>query len=261
MRRLFPAPGGTDASPDDAALDDAALDDAALDEAALVEAYRLPSGFSLRVNFIASLDGAISVGGRSEGLGSPGDQRVFRVLRALADAVLVGHGTATAEGYGPMTADSAVGRLRASLGRPETAPVVIVSRRASLEPGSRLVTGAVSPTVLVTCEAADAGRRAALTAAGATVLVCGQDDVDLPLALDRLAALGHEHVLCEGGPQLLHTAVTAGVVDELDLSIAPALVGGERRLLPEGLHRTARLDLRQVLEEDGVLFTRYAIDR
>ena len=250
MRRLFPQ--GTD---------DAALDDGALDDAALIEAYRPPAGRSLRVNFVVSLDGAVTVDGRSGPLGSPGDRRIFTVLRALADAVLVGHGTAVAEGYRPMTADSAVGRLRASLGRPATAPVVLVSRHASLDPGSRLVTGAVSPTLLVTCAAADAGRRAALAAAGVTVLVCGDEDVDLPLALDRLAGLGHEQVLCEGGPQLLRAALTAGVVDELDLSIAPALVGGETRLLGAALPTPARLHLRQVLEEDGLLFTRYGVGR
>jgi riboflavin biosynthesis pyrimidine reductase len=234
-------------------------DPAELDDAGLAEAYRMPEGRSLRVNFVASPDGATTVGGRSEGLGSPGDQRVFRVLRALADAVLVGHGTAAAEGYRPITADSPVGRLRTALGRPATAPIAVVSRRASLDPGSDLVARAVSPTVLVTCAAADPDRRAVLSAAGATVLVCGEDDVDLPEALDRLAGLGHEQVLCEGGPQLLRAALTAGVVDELDLSIAPALVGGETRLLDTALPQWLRLDLRQVLEEDGMLFTRYGV--
>jgi riboflavin biosynthesis pyrimidine reductase len=234
-------------------------DGAALDEAALVEAYRLPQGRSLRVNFVASLDGAITVGGVSEGLGSPGDKRVFQALRALADVVLVGHGTAAAEGYRPIGAGSPVGRLRASIGRPPTAPVAVVSRRASLDPGGRLVTDAVSPTILVTCADADAGRREALVAAGAIVLVCGQDDVDLPLALDRLAELGHEQVLCEGGPQLLHAALSAGVIDEVDLSIAPALVGGETRLLPAALPYARRLELRQLLEEDGTLFARYDV--
>lgn len=239
MRRLLPEP--------------AELDDG------LVEAYRLPPGRSLRVNFVASLDGAVTVDGRSEGLGSPGDKRIFRLLRALSDAVLVGHGTASAEGYRPITADSTVGRLRAGLGRPATAPVVVVSRRASLAPDDRLVHGAVSPTVLVTCEAADRDRRDALAAAGVHVLVCGDDDVDLPLALDRLADRGLEQLLSEGGPGLLHSALTAGVVDELDLTVAPALVGDEARLLGGALARPARLELRQVLEEDGVLFTRYAV--
>jgi riboflavin biosynthesis pyrimidine reductase len=236
-------------------------DPAELDDAGLIGAYRLPPGRSLRANFVASLDGATTVGGVSAGLGSPGDRRVFRVLRALADVVLVGHGTASAEGYRPIAADSPVGRLRASIGRPPTAPIAVVSRRASLDPDGGLVTGAVSPTILVTCQAADPGRRAVLVAAGVTVLVCGEDDVDLPLALDGLAELGHEQVLCEGGPSLLRAALTAGVVDELDLSIAPALVGGETRLLGDpGLPGVVRLHLRQLLEEDGTLFTRYAVE-
>src|SRR4051812_1103763 len=132
MRRLLPEP-------------------ADLDEAALVDAYRVPEGRHLRVNFVASLDGAVTLHGRSGGLGSAGDRRIFNLLRALTDVVLVGHGTASAEGYGPMTADSPVGRLRTSLGRPATASIAVVSQRASLDPAGRLVTGAVSPTILVTC--------------------------------------------------------------------------------------------------------------
>jgi riboflavin biosynthesis pyrimidine reductase len=242
VRRLLPAP-------------------AELDDDGLADAYLLPPGRSMRVNFVVSLDGAVTVAGRSEGLGSPGDRRVFRVLRALADVVLVGHGTAAAEGYRAMAADSPVGRLRSALGREATAPIAVVSRRASLDPAGGLVTDAVSATILITCGAADPDRRAALTAAGVTVLVCGDDDVDLRLALDRLAELGHEQVLCEGGPTLFRDALRAGVVDELDLSIAPALVGGETGLLHAALPEAVRLELRQVLEEDGVLFTRYAIDR
>jgi riboflavin biosynthesis pyrimidine reductase len=234
-------------------------DPAELDDADLIDAYKLPPGRHLRVNFVTSLDGSVTVDGRSAGLGSPGDRRIFQVLRALADVVLVGHGTAAAEGYGPITGDSAVGRLRASIGRPPTASIAVVSKRASLDPTSGLVTGAVSPTILVTCASADAGRREALAAAGVTVLVCGDDQVDLPLALDRLAELGSDQVLCEGGPTLFRDALTAGVVDELDLSIAPALVGSGHRLL-ELLPDVVRLDPRQVLEEGGVLFTRYGVD-
>jgi 5-amino-6-(5-phosphoribosylamino)uracil reductase len=233
-------------------------DPAELDDAGLIEAYRVPDGRHLRVNFIASLDGAVTVDGRSGALGSPGDRRIFQVLRALADVVLVGHGTAATEGYRPISAESAVGRLRTSLGRPATAPIAVVSKRASLDPASGLVSGAASPTILVTCAASDMARREALEAAGVAVLVCGDDEVDLALALDRLADLGHEHVLCEGGPTLFRDALTAGVVDELDLSIAPALVGQQHRLV-EALDEVVRLDLHQVLEEDGVLFTRYGV--
>lgn len=234
-------------------------DPAELDEDGLVEAYRCPAGRWLRMDFIASLDGAVTVGGLSEGLGSRGDRRVFRVLRALSDVVLVAHGTAAAEGYRPVLPGSAVGRLRESLGRPATAPIAVVTRRASLDPAAGLVTDAVSPTIVVTCGAADPDRRAALAAAGAEVLVCGDEDVDLPAALEALAGRGLEQVTCEGGPQLLRTALDAGVVDELDLSVSPALVGGETRLLDAALAGPARLALRQLLEEDGMLFARYAV--
>ncbi|SEO41426.1 dihydrofolate reductase family protein [Trujillonella endophytica] len=245
MRRLLPVPDpGSDTASDLAS------------DAALADAYRLPAGRAMRVNFVGSLDGAIAIEGRSGGLGSPGDKRVFRTLRALADVVLVGAGTATAEGYRPVAADSAVGALRTALGRPATAPIAVVSRQVSLAPGDRL---AVDSTFLVTCAASDAGRRAALADVGVTVLVCGEDEVDLPLALDRLAERGLEQVLCEGGPALFAAALAAGCVDELDLTIAPALVGGESRLLPWALAEPARPRLTQLLESDGVLFTRYAL--
>jgi riboflavin biosynthesis pyrimidine reductase len=238
VRRLLPSPGDVP------------------DEAALAEAYRLPPGRALRANFVASLDGSITVDGRSAGLGSPGDQRVFDLLRALSDVVLVGHGTASAEGYGPIRPDSRVGRLRDRLGRPPTAPIAVVSRRASLAPGDRL---AVAPTILVTCAAADPDRRAALADAGVTVLVCGGDDVDLAAALDALADRGLEQVTCEGGPQLLRSALSAGLVDELDLSVAPMLVGASQRLLDAVLPTAVRTELRQLLEEDGMLFARHAV--
>jgi riboflavin biosynthesis pyrimidine reductase len=66
-------------------------------------------------------------------------------------------------------------------------------------------------------------------------------------------------VTCEGGPQLLSAALTAGVVDELDLTIAPALVGSPQRLLDAALTSPVDLELRQLLQEDGVLFARYSV--
>jgi riboflavin-specific deaminase-like protein len=240
VRRLLPTPG------------------AELDDVALEEAYAAPDGRFVRVNFVASLDGAITVAGRSRGLQSPGDLRVFQLLRALADVVLVGQGTAAAEGYGPVLADSPVGRLRARLGRPPTAPIAVVSRRASLDPDGDLAREGRSRTLLVTCAAADAERRTALARAGVEVLVCGEDDVDLPAALDALAGRGLAQVTCEGGPGLFSSALTAGVVDELDLTVSPALVGDAPRLVG-ALPEVVRPRLTGLLEEDGVLFARYAV--
>jgi 5-amino-6-(5-phosphoribosylamino)uracil reductase len=243
VRRLLPDPGDLD------------------DDASLAAAYAPPAGRFLRVNFIASLDGATTVGGRRRGLQAPGDLRVFRVLRALPDVVLVGAGTATAEKYGPISDDSGVGRIRLELGRPATAPIAVVSRRASLDPRGPLA-GAQSRTIVITCAAADEARRAALAEAGVDVWLCGDDDVDLPAALQRLVDAGLPHITCEGGPTLLRSLLAEQLVDELDLSISPARVGGEVRLVGDApLPDVVRLELTQLLEQDGMLFTRYAVRR
>ena len=216
----------------------------------------------VRVNFVASLDGAITVGGRSAGLGSPADKRIFDLLRALADVVLVGHGTASAEGYGPITAGSRIGRLRESLGRPATAPIAVVSRRASLDPGGRLASGGGSPTILVTCEAADAGlrRRAGEVA---DVVVAGTDAVDPGAAMAALGERVHRLALCEGGPTLLAQLAATGNLDELCLTVAPLLAGGHgpRVLTGSALPAPAVLRIASLLEDDGFLLLRYLVER
>ena len=60
----------------------------------------------LRVNFVTSLDGAVSVDGLSAGLSGEADKEVFRLLRRDCDALLVGAGTFRAENYRPLTLDA-----------------------------------------------------------------------------------------------------------------------------------------------------------
>ena len=66
-----------------------------VDRTGLPEAYAYPPDLDrpwVRVNFVCSLDGAVSVDGVSGGLGTPADKAVFGVLRRLADVILVGSG-------------------------------------------------------------------------------------------------------------------------------------------------------------------------
>ncbi len=62
---------------------------------------------SVRVNFVASIDGAATDHGLSGGLSGHADKRIFDLLRRLADVILVGAGTARAEGYGATRLDPA----------------------------------------------------------------------------------------------------------------------------------------------------------
>ncbi|HUC07642.1 MAG TPA: dihydrofolate reductase family protein [Solirubrobacterales bacterium] len=82
--------------------------------------------------------------------------------------------------------------------------------------------------------------------------------VDLKALLSSLREEGVRALLCEGGPTLHGALQAAGLVDELFLTIAPKLSGGEAPRIIEGvLPETSELELAWLLEHDGELFARY----
>jgi riboflavin biosynthesis pyrimidine reductase len=221
------------------------------------------SGGGVRVNFIASVDGATAVAGRSRGLQTPGDNRIFAALRDLADVVLVGAGTAREEGYAAIHLPRGRQDTRRDHGFAPVLPTAVVSRSLRLDPGSDLFTGTDrgARTIVLTCARGDAGRRAAL-AVGADVVDCGDDEVDLHLARAALHERGHRRILCEGGPTLFADLVTAGVADELCLTVSPLLAGAAGgRLTGDRTFDDALgpLRLTGLLTEDDALFCRYAL--
>lgn len=86
---------------------------------------------------------------------------------------------------------------------------------------------------------------------------------DLPALLRSLHEEGIEALLSEGGPTLYGAMQTAGLVDDLFLTVAPKLVGGEAPRIIEGavLPETAELELAWLLEHEGELFARYRLNR
>ncbi len=219
----------------------------------------------VRVNFVASADGAASEDGRSRGLQTPGDNRVFAALRDLADVVLAGAGTVRAEGYAAITVSDRRRAVREQYGLRPTLPTAVVSRSLLLDPGDDLFTAAPpgAPTIVLTCARADPGLRAELDRV-ADVVVCGDESVDLAAARAALRERGLTRVLCEGGSLLFAQLAAAGVVDEFCLSVTPLLTGpGARRVVAgeswPGDPRALRLA--GLLEEDGALFCRYRLDR
>ena len=213
----------------------------------------------LRANMVASVDGAASADGRSGGLSSPADKRVFRVLRALADVIVVGAGTARAERYAAVTPEETTPTERVARCQTATPAIAVVTSRLDLDPGSGLFAGAATRSFVLTCAAADPRRLRALREV-ADVVVAGEDRVDLPVALDALAERGLRRMLCEGGPALLTQIAAAGRLDELCLTISPLLTGGGagRILAGAGLSPPLPLRLSHLLEQDGALFARYA---
>lgn len=208
------------------------------------------------VNMIASLDGATALDGRSGGLGGPADKAVFRALRALPDAILVGAGTARAETYGPIKLDDAALVERNSRGQIGPPRLVIVSGRLDLDPTGTMFTDSIEPPIVFTTGAVPAETVAAFTGV-AEIVRCGETVVDLGSAMAHLDAIGIGTVLCEGGPTLNGQMLAADLVDEWCQSIAPMLVAGDSDRVVVGAggeHSPARMNLNRVLEQDGYLF-------
>jgi riboflavin biosynthesis pyrimidine reductase len=226
------------------------LDD--VDDAALAAHYAWPDEPAVpfvRVNFVASVDGAVSVDGRSGGLGTPADKKVFRLLRELADVVLVGAGTVRTEDYN--------GVRRNTRGRDTPPPVAVVTGSADLDPASKLFTDTVVPPLVLTLDTAPAERRKALAAAGGDVVVLPRLTPDALLV--ELARRGLHHVLCEGGPALLGDLQAADAVDELCLTVSPLLVGGDAGRIARGPvgSPARRMTLVGALQSDDALLLRY----
>jgi riboflavin biosynthesis pyrimidine reductase len=246
MRSLLPEPSGP------------------LGDADLAACYAVPEAAvpHLRLNFVSSPDGAATVEGVSAGLQTPGDNRVFGLLRDLADVVLVGAGTIRTEGYGALRPDAWRRQRRRELGRAEIPVLATVSSRLDLDPAAPLFTGApVRPVVITHRSSPEAARRA--LAEVAEVVVAGESAVDLPAALRALAGMGLRRILCEGGPRLFGTLLAAGCVDELCLTVTPRLAGPGAGRIVAGAPVAAPVPVRlaHLLAEDGALFCRYEVTR
>lgn len=240
MRQLLPAP---------------------IDDVSPYEVYGAAQPTRLvRMNMVSSIDGRVTdADGRAGGLGGDGDWEVYRALRALADGVLVGAGTARTEGYGPHRLTRSLAELRRADGRPDPAAIIVVSRSLQLDASTPLFTQAVTPTIVLTCAAATAKVDGALTER-ARLVVAGEDSVDLA---DGLLQLDEEHgirrIVCEGGPTLNTAMLAAGLIDEICLTVAPKVAGDEGPGLVTPPAVGVGLELRSVCEQDGELYARYGV--
>jgi riboflavin biosynthesis pyrimidine reductase len=212
----------------------------------------------VRLNMIASIDGATSVDGLSGALGGPADRRVFFAMRAVTDVVLVAAGTVRAEGYGPAELPPETRDARQRQGQTPVPAIAVVSRTSNLDWRSPFFTAATVRPLVVTVASAPSEQRAR-AAEVADVVIAGEKDVDLSRALGAIADRGARSVLAEGGPSLNAQLAGAGLLDELCLTLSPSIVGGHAKRIVTGpaLDPRSPLYLRSVCEDDGYLFLRY----
>jgi 5-amino-6-(5-phosphoribosylamino)uracil reductase len=135
-----------------------------------------------------------------------------------------------------------------------------VSHRLSLTPDLPLLADPHSRVVVITASDAELSGCAAQVS---YLRPAPEDRVDLAAMLTRLRMEhGVRSVLCEGGPNLNTSLLPAGLIDELFLSIAPALAGSTGSLSIVGRPALAEpidLDLIWLLESQGHLFARYVL--
>lgn len=211
-----------------------------LDDADLLSIYAYPASLDapwVRANMVASIDGSPTIGGKSNTLTSSADRRLFHLLRAESDVILIGAGTARSEPYSNHRKQLAV-----------------VTRSGDLPP--KLFTGI--PPIVVTTEALAFEKRRELEAR-AEVIACGRHEIDFAVMLDAFCERGWLRVLCEGGPGLLGSMYAAGSINEIALTTTPKAIGGGTSWLQGSQERERTLELASLLESQGNLFARYLV--
>jgi riboflavin biosynthesis pyrimidine reductase len=209
----------------------------------LPELYAAPDQPWLRVNMVATVDGAATgEDGTSRSINNGADKVVFDLLRDLSDALVVGAGTVRIEGY-------AVGRK----------PLVIVTRSGLVPPTQRSADrGQVLMATVSTAPYLDEARQ---VLGNDHVMVLGSHRVDLARMKDELVLRGFRHLLSEGGPHLLRDLLDQGVADELDSTIIPRVVGGGHRRITDGPPVDIPLRLNTLVEQDDTLLARWYVER
>lgn len=208
----------------------------------------------LILNFATTLDGRAAISGKSGAIGSDTDTEVLQRLRTRVDAVMIGAGTMRAERYGRMVSDPEFRAYRERTGLTHDPLAVIVSNRLELPWDAPLFTDGGGRVVVFTASEDQPPE----TATPVTV-VRHPEGVELDKALKWLLdERGIKSVLCEGGPTLHGRLREGGLADELFLTIAPKIPGGEGpRILEGALPDINEVELVWLLESAGELFGRY----
>jgi riboflavin biosynthesis pyrimidine reductase len=210
------------------------------------------------LNMIASIDGGTAVQGRSGGLGGAADKATFMAIRSVADLILVAAGTARAERYRAPTLSDHLVDQRRRRGQADLPRLAVISLSLDLGDWLPLFAPDAPKPIVVTSSDAPAERLEAV-AETAELVACGLGGVDVVEALATLRSrYGADVVLAEGGPSLNGALADAGVIDEVCLTVAPHLVGGDSRRMLHGAGPLLNtFGLAHLLEQDGYLFARY----
>ncbi len=205
------------------------------------------------MNFVATLDGRATIEGRSGPIGSDADSAMLAGLRCRFDAVMIGAGTMRVERYRRLVSKDESRRRREAAGLGPEPLMVLISGRLDLPWDASLFTDGGRVLIFTASETDPPETAAELE------VVRHEGAVNLREAMRHLRQeLGIRALLSEGGPHIHEQMQADGLVDDLFLTIAPKLSGGEGPRILEGpLPGVVDFELAWLLEEDGELFARY----
>lgn len=137
-------------------------------------------------------------------------------MRSLADAVVVGAGTVAADDP----------RLTTRRVAGPNATRVVLDGRRRLDCTYTVFSDAIAPTLLLCATGYGAPARFGL--AEVVALPAESGHIEPRLIIDTLAARGLRRVFVEGGGAVVTAFLRAGVLDRLQLTIAPVMIGKGR---------------------------------
>ena len=242
---------------------------------ALEDAYG--GGFGLNeprlyANFVSTIDGVTAIpslpgSNKLVAAGSASDRFVMGLLRACADALVVGSGTLNASPRSVWTAEQAYpaaaeefAELRHEIGRPPRAELVILTGSGSIDPAHPAF---AAGALVLTSDAGAKRLKGRLPAAS----LGPRPELDARAVVPALADRGHRLILSEGGPRVIGALLEARLVNELFLTVSPLLVGrtphNERFALVEGADLIpggpGGAQLLSIRRDGDHLFLRYAL--
>ena len=216
------------------------------------------------INVAASADGKIdTIARQGAPISSEADRQRVDALRASVDAVMVGGRTLHDEDPRLTVRSPELQADRRARGQPEQPAKVGVASRLGLAADSRFLTSGSGRVILFVPRGRD---DTALREGGVEVYELGSERVDLTAALRKLGELGMRRVLVEGGGSLNFELLRLGLVDEVQVYIAPLIFGGASApTLADGtgLPREQAIRLtRKTIEamQDGALLVRYMVE-
>ena len=179
------------------------------------------------INIAMSADGKISTRERRQ-VRISGAQDFTRVdrLKAGCDAVMVGIGTVLADDPSLTVKSEECRNYRRKQGWDDHPVRIVVDSTGRIPPDASILHKGEGKRVVAVSKRADAGK-ISLLKKKATVIVAGEDEVDLCALMNELGAMGILRVMVEGGGTLIAGLIKAGLVNEIYTFIGNIIIGGK----------------------------------